>query len=191
VLTDLDNGRAFLRTPPSHASYIVCKCRNGADRDRVLRAIQRALPEHEVISTEQFHERSGNYWTTRTSIGPLLALCSVLSVVVGFLIVMLAFYSSTIEKIPVFACMKALGASNGELVTILVLQAIIVLSLGCLLGGAGLYGATLVLAHTTISVHITRELVAAGLAVTILCSGTSSLLSIRRLIHADPGEAFR
>jgi putative ABC transport system permease protein len=144
-----------------------------------------------VLSTAQFHDRAATYWTERTSIGPLLALCSVLSVVVGFLIVMLAFYVSTIEKIPVFACMKALGASNGEVVTILVAQAVIVLSIGCLLGGIGLYGASLVLAHTSISVQITPELVAAGLGVTILCSGTSSLLSIRKLISADPGEAFR
>lgn len=191
VLTNLDNGRDFLRKSEGQASYFVCKCRPGADVDRVRRALQRAMPEHDVMATRQFHEQTATYWTTRTSIGPLLALCSVLSVVVGFLIVMLAFYVSTIEKIPVFACMKALGASNVEVVTILVSQAAIVLALGCLIGGAGLKAATCVLAHTTISVQITPELVAAGLGVTILCSGISSLLSIRKLISADPGEAFR
>lgn len=191
VLTDLDNGRSFLRMPEGLTTYIVCKLRPAADRERVRRALERALPDHEVLTTGQFHERAASYWTERTSIGPLLALCSVLSVVVGFLIVMLAFYVSTIEKIPVFACMKALGASNGEVVTILVFQAIIVLTLGCLLGGLGLYGAAWVLTYTSISVRITPELVAAGLGVTILCSGASSLLSIRKLISADPGEAFR
>ncbi len=29
VATDLDNARAFLRLPPSHVTYVVCKCRPG------------------------------------------------------------------------------------------------------------------------------------------------------------------
>jgi putative ABC transport system permease protein len=191
VMTDLDNGRAFLRVPEEHASYIVAKCAPEADVDQVVHDLQRAFPEHDVMSTPTFHEKANRYWSTRTGIGPVLMLSAGLAILVGFMIVMLAFYISTVDKLPVFACMKALGASGLEVVSILVFQVIIVFVLGCALAGAGIQVATSLLARTTISVVITRELILAGLGTTALCSALSSLLSIRQVINTDPGEAFR
>ena len=191
VLTDLDNGRAFLNLPSSHVSYVACRCRPDADLQQVTRELQEALPDHEILLNADFHDRAAHYWSTRTSIGPLLALCSVLAVLVGFLIVVLAFYISTVEKIPVFACLKALGASNREIITILAFQVVIVYVLGSAAAGTGLSVAVRILANTKISVVITGQLVILGLGLTGLCSAASALLSIRRLVHADPGEAFR
>jgi putative ABC transport system permease protein len=191
VMTDLDNARAFMGTPNDRASYIVAKCAPGADVDRIVHTLQAALPEHDVMSTPSFHDKAALYWSTRTGIGPVLMLSAALAVLVGFMIVMLAFYISTVDKLPIFACMKALGASGLEVVSILVFQVVVVFVVGCALAGAGIYVALGLLAKTTISVVITRELVFAGLGTTALCSALSALLSIRRVIHTDPGEAFR
>jgi putative ABC transport system permease protein len=191
VMTDLDNARAFMGTPNDHASYIVAKCAPGADVDRVVRTLQAAFPEHDVMATPAFHDKAALYWSTRTGIGPVLMLSAALAILVGFMVVMLAFYISTVDKLPIFACMKALGASGLEVVSILVFQVVVVFIVGCALAGAGIYVAHGLLAKTTISVVITRGLVFAGLGATALCSALSALLSIRRVIHTDPGEAFR
>jgi putative ABC transport system permease protein len=191
ILTDLDNARAFLRLPASHANYLVCKCKPGADVKRVAAELQRTVNEHDVLTAEQFHDRAADYWATRTSIGPVLLMSSVLAVSVGFLIVLLAFYISTIEKIPVFACMKALGASGSEIVLLLIFQSLIVFLLGCVVAAGGLYVAVAIIATTTISVVITTNGVMAAVAATGVVSLTSSLLSVRRVITTDPGEAFR
>jgi putative ABC transport system permease protein len=191
VMTDLENARAFMRLPNDHASYIVAKCVPEADVDTVVRDLQAAFPEHDVMSTRTFHDKAARYWSTRTGIGPVLMLSAALAILVGFMIVMLAFYISTVDKLPVFACMKALGASGLEVVMILVFQVIIVFILGCALAGVGIHIAMIVLANTTISIVITRGLVLAGLGTTALCSALSSLLSIRQVINTDPGEAFR
>ena len=105
-LRDLDNARRFLRLPPSHVTYLACRCRRGADVNRVAAELRRAIPEHDVLTHQQFHDKSLSYWRGRTGIGSLLLLCSGLAVTVGFLIVLVAFYVSTVEKIPIFACMK-------------------------------------------------------------------------------------
>ena len=84
-------------------------------------------------------------------------LSAVLAILVGFMIVMLAFYISTIEKLPIFACMKALGASGIEVVSILVFQVVIVFVLGCGFAGLGLHVALAFLAKTTISIVVTPE----------------------------------
>ena len=44
IMTDLDNARAFLRLPHDHATYIVCKCRPGADVERVVRDLRARFP---------------------------------------------------------------------------------------------------------------------------------------------------
>jgi putative ABC transport system permease protein len=191
VLTDIDNARAFLRMPSSRTNYMVCKCRPGADIDQVVADLQRTIPEDSVFTTQQFHDRASAYWVNRTSIGPLLMMSAVLAVTVGFLIVMLAFYVSTIEKIPTFACMKALGASDSEVVLLLVCQAVLVFAAGCSIAGLALYMTMMVLAHTTISFVITPNVILIGLGVTLVVSVGSSLLSVRRVLTTEPGEAFR
>ena len=191
VLTSLDNSRSFLRLPASHATYLVAKCCPGTDIEKVAAELQQVIPEHDVLTSQTFHDMTAHYWATRTGIGPVLLMSSGLAVSVGFLIVMLAFYISTIEKIPIFACMKALGASDWEVVKILIFQSVIVFVVGSVIAGVGLYVAVIVISQTTISVVITTNVVLTGLGTTALVSAASSLLSVRRVLTTDPGEAFR
>ena len=149
------------------------------------------MPECDVLTFKQFHDKAAAYWSSRTGIGPVLLMSSVLAVSVGFLIVMLAFYISTIEKLPIFACLKALGASNRDVILIVVFQSVIVFVLGCLSAGSGLWVTIAALSKTTISVVITRNVVLSSLATTALVSAASSLLSVRRIMTIEPGEAFR
>jgi putative ABC transport system permease protein len=98
---------------------------------------------------------------------------------------------STVEKIPVFACMKALGASNGEILRILIFQSAIVFAIGCAAAGLTLYAAVFILAHTSISVVVTKTVIMSAVAASGVASAGSSLLSVRRVLTTDPGEAFR
>ncbi len=191
VMTDLDNARAFLRLPPSYATYIICKCRAGVDVRDAVRRLQATVPEHDVITSREFHQRATNYWETRSGFGPVILLSSILAVIVGFLIVMLTFYISTIEKIPLYACMKALGGSTLEIVFILIVQIFIVFILGCSVGAGGVYLALFALRQTTISVTITPELIGSAVGTMFLCSIIGAMLSIRKLVATEPGEAFR
>jgi putative ABC transport system permease protein len=191
VLTDLDNARAFLRVPASHVTYIMCKCAQGVDPVEVRDRLRQSFPEHEVLLTREFHNLAADYWETNTGIGPVLLLSAVLAVLVGFLIVMSTFYISTVEKIPMFAALRALGASPGEIVSILIFQVAAVFVIGCIVAGVGLYVTVWCLRESTISIVVTPPLVAIGVSVMLFCSATGSLLSIRKLLSTDPGEAFR
>jgi len=191
VLTDLDNARAFLRLPSTQVTYIACKCRPGADVERVRAGLERDLPEYDVLLKQSFRELAADYWETNTGIGLVLLLSAVLAVLVGFLIVMSTFYISTVEKIPVFAGLRALGASTREIVTVLVYQVVGVMLAGCVVAGAGLYVTVWALSDSTVSVVITPPLIAMGVGVTFVCSALGALLSIRKLATTDPAEAFR
>jgi len=191
VLTDVDNARAFLRLPLSHVNYIVCKCRPDANVPDVVQRLQAVIPEHDVLTTRQFHDLCSDYWETVSGVGPLVLLSTILGVTVGFLIVILTFYISTIEKIPVYGCLKALGGTVTEIAAILGVQVLIVFLLGSAIAGALLCTTIFALRNSMVSVLITPDLIAAGLGTMLACSTLGALLSIRTVFVVDPGEAFR
>jgi len=74
-----------------------------------------------------------------------------------------------------------------------VFQVVAVFLIGCAVAGVSLYVTLTImtLRQSTISVLITPSLVAIGVSVMLVCSAMGSLLSIRKLVTTDPGEAFR
>jgi putative ABC transport system permease protein len=191
VLTNVDNARAFLDLPSSHVNYIICKCAPGADVPAIVRQLQALVPEHDVLTTAKFHDLCSNYWETVSGIGPLIFVSSALGITVGFLIVITTFYISTIEKIPVYGCLKALGGTIGEIAAILSVQVIVVFLIGAAIAGTAIYATLAALRNSMIVLLITPNLVAAGLGTMLFCSALGALISIRRLFAIDPGEAFR
>ena len=191
VLTDVDNARAFLGLPSSHVNFIVCKCRPGASVPEVAGQLRALVPEHDVLTARQFHDLCSEYWETVSGIGPLILVSSILGITVGFLIVITTFYISTLEKVPVYGCLKALGGTIGEIVAVLGVEVLVVFLLGSAIAGVALWATLAAVRGTMISLLVTPGLVAAGLGTMLACSALGALISIRRLFVIDPGEAFR
>lgn len=191
VATSLDNARQFLGLPSSHVSYVVCKCRRGVDVAAAARRLRAAVPEDDVLTRQQFCDSTFHNWETKTGIGPLMLFPSLLAFLVGSLMVTLTFYVSTIQKIPLYASLKALGATNGELVFLLLAQVASVFALGSALAAACLWPVLSSLRSTTIAVEITPRLVLIGAGSLFLASIIGALLSVRRVAATDPGMAFR
>ncbi len=149
------------------------------------------VPEHDVLTARQFHDLCSDYWETVSGIGPLIFVSSVLGITVGFLIVITTFYISTLDKVPVYGCLKALGGTNGDIAAVLGVQVFVVFLLGSAIAGAALWATLAAVRGSMISLLVTPELVAAGLGTMLACSVLGALISIRRLFVIDPGEAFR
>ncbi len=191
VATGLDNARAFLGLDPSHVTYVVCKCRPGTDVKSIVRELQERIPEDDVLTTQEFRKLNFRNWETKTGVGPLLLFPSVLAGLVGFLMVTLTFYISTIQKLPLYASLKAIGAATGELVFILLFQVVSVFLLGSAVAVACLWPVLVALRSTTVGVLITPNLVLGGCGALLLSSAVGALLSVRRVVTTDPGSAFR
>jgi putative ABC transport system permease protein len=191
VVTGLDNARAFLGLAPSHVTYVACKCRPGADLRKVVRQLQTRIPEDDVLTTQEFRDLNFRNWETKTGVGPLLLFPSILAGMVGFMMVTLTFYISTIQKLPLYASLKAIGAATSELVFILLVQVASVFVLGSAVAAACLWPVLVALRATTIAVVITPNLVLGGCGALLLSSVVGALLSVRRVVTTDPGKAFR
>jgi putative ABC transport system permease protein len=191
VATDLDNARRFLGLKANQITFVAIKCRPGADVRAVQSRLQQRLPEYHVWTAAGFHDLTQNYWVKLTGIGPVLWLSAGLAALVGFLTVFLTFSHLTEEKFPVYAAMKAMGASTAELSGMVLLQIGIVFGIGCVLAVAGVMVALFALSHTTISVVLTPGIALAGVGFMAVCSLVAGLRALHKLALLEPAEAFK
>jgi putative ABC transport system permease protein len=191
TVTDLDNARRFLGLNANQITFVAVKCRDGVDARAVQARLQARLPEYRVWRAEEFHDLTQNYWVRLTGIGPVLLLSAGLAVVVGFLTVFLTFSHLTSEKLPMYAAMKAIGASTAELGGLVLLQIGIVFCTGSLLAIIGVLLALAALAGTTISVELPARVTVLGVGFMALCSVAAGMRSLHKLARVEPAEAFR
>lgn len=191
TITDLDNARRFLGLNANQISFVAAKCRAGANVRGVQQRLQSRLPEYRVWTASEFRALTQNYWVRLTGIGPVLLLSAALAMVVGFLTVFLTFSHLTSEKLPMYAAMKAIGASTAELSGLVMLQIAVVFGLGSAGALAGVLLALVALAGTTISVDLPPRVIALGVGFMALCSAAAGLRSVQKLAKVEPAEAFR
>jgi putative ABC transport system permease protein len=191
IYTSKSQARTFLNIPSSSMSFAVFKCYPHADIDRVVRDLQASIPEHTVLSTSDWRVRAEKYWETRAGIGPILLCSSALAALVGFLTVMLTFSMMTVELLPVFAAMKALGAANSQVGLILVFEIGTVYLVGCLSAALGLICTIPLLEGANVSILISPQLVLGCVGGTALCSTLAGINSLLQILRVDPGDAFR
>lgn len=191
LVTDLDNARRFLGLPANRISFVAVKCQPGSDVRAVQARLQKRLPEYHVWTAAGFHNQTQNYWVKLSGIGPVLWLSAGLAALVGFLTVFLTFSHLTEEKFPVYAAMKAMGASTAELSGMVLLQIGIVFGIGCALAVAGVMVALFALSHTTISAVLTPGVALTGVGFMAFCSLVAGLRALHKLALLEPAEAFK
>ena len=195
VFTSLDHARDVVVGPDGAVGdmvhYVVVGLAPGADLARTQAALQAALPDSEVLTRDGFRWRTGGYWLVDTGVGSMCLLAAVLGLLVGAAVVGQTIYSQTMERLPEYGTLKALGATDAELGRLILVQALVTGSLGFVLG----LGAALLVAQP---VNQGRLLILLGpLApsalglITLATSALTSVLSVRHVARLEPADAFR
>ena len=125
---------------------------------------------------------------TREQNGVFTALIGVTLFVAG-LVSALFFALLTLERTPLYATLKAVGAASGRLVLGVVLQAVVVAAGAVVLGGA----VTLALSRVIpdeIPVQFETSRVAASAALVVVTGALGGLGSLRRIVRVDPATAI-
>lgn len=190
VFSDLSHARAYIGIPPTMVSYLLVKLRSGADLEHVRRDLQVSLPDSEVLTPAEFHERSRLYWLFGTGAGAALFAGAILGIIVGLVIVAQTLYSSTKDHLDEFATLRAMGSSNGYIYSVIIYQAVISAVIGFTF--ATLIGFS-VLEFTrsgALPVLITPMLVLAMLVLTVGMCIAAALGAIFRVVRIDPAMVF-
>ena len=164
----------------------------GVDAVAVRDGLRRVLPgDVEVLTKSDLLAREVNYWATTTPIGFVFNFGVVIGVVVGAIIVYQILFADISEHLPEYATLKAMGFTNGYVVSVVVQQACLLALLGYvpgLLVSAALYHLTATATRLPMQLTTGTGLLVLGL--TIGMCVTSAAIAMRKVRSADPAEIF-
>jgi len=171
--------------------YFLVKVAPGADFKATRAAIAAAVPDVEVHTRESFSWRTRSYWLIETGVGLGFLAAAALGLLVGGVILSQTLYAMTMEKLPEFGVLKALGASMHDLSRVVLEQGLLCGTAGLTLGLLISHGIGAAVSAAGTAVEIPWALIlGVALLTVILCSG-AALVSILRLRRVEPALVFR
>ena len=184
--------RATLYAPQQRKllSFILVKAEDGVDPGILSERITHQTGLAAYL-TKDFIVKTYMYFIKYTGIPINFGISVMLGFLVGTAIAGQTFYNFTLDNLKQFGALKAMGAGNGKLLLMILLQALIVGLLGYGIGvGVGSSFAILSKNSELAFMLVWQTLVVTGVAVTVICI-LASLLSIQKVIRLEPAIVFK
>jgi len=190
VYTTYSRATSFAPRERKLLSFVLVKAGAGEDPKELTERIRKNTGLA-AYTAQEFKDLSYRYYVKNTGIPINFGIAVALGFLIGTAIAGQTFYSFTLENLRYFGTLKAMGATNGILLRMILLQALMVGALGYGLGvgGASLFG--YVLGGTELSFRLTKDLLylSAG-AITVIII-FSALISIRKVMRLEPAIVFK
>jgi putative ABC transport system permease protein len=127
----------LLHKDPRHCSYFLVQTAPGSDPRSVCEAIRTRVPQLDAHPAAEYSRISQQFWMTRTGIGISFGAATILGLFVGLIMVAQTLYGMVLDRKAEFAALKAMGSSEGQLISILATQATFLAQVGSLVGLGG------------------------------------------------------
>jgi putative ABC transport system permease protein len=185
-------------------SAILVGVEEGADKEEVCRRImeQTALkplkpgdpprPGLKALTHDQFVSSTLMYYVRRTGIVINFAITVSLGFLVGCAVAGQTFYTFTLENLPQFGSLKAMGASNARIVGMVLTQALMagLIGYGLGVGGAALFGKVM-MASSRLAFLMPWQVLAGTAAAVAVIVVLASLMSVYKVLVLEPAVVFR
>ena len=191
IFTSFKNAQNYTPVEQQQTMFLLIRTTPGADLHQVQKALQSRIQGVDVYTNEEMHRKTQSYWVFSTGAGVSTLMGSVLGLIVGIVVVAQTIYSATIDHIREFGTLKAIGASNGKIYTVILTQEAISATLGYLIA--------IVIAKfvsdgsqaSNAPILLPPEVAAGSFVLALLMCASASILSIRKATRIDPAMVFR
>ncbi|MBU6120634.1 ABC transporter permease [Hymenobacter siberiensis] len=191
LFTTLERARYLGNVPTTQLSAVLVDVQPGADpivvRDRINRSlygVRAWRPRDFALATKKTVLGTSGI---AVSFGSLIAF----AVISGFFIIGLTLYSAAIDRLKDYGTLKAIGASNGYVARLILLQALIFAVVGFGLGYALIEGFRFGIGKSGVLFSYSWVLRGAFLGITLLISMGGAVFAIRRISGVEPASVFR
>lgn len=171
-------------------SFVLVKAKEGQDLNELCNRIARATGLT-AYTRDEFKWVTVKYYLKYTGIPVNIGTMAILTLIIGTLITGQMFYNFTLDNLRYFGALKAMGASDGTLLRMILLQALVCGAIGY---GIGVGGASLIeyfASDSQLAFRILwQQLAITASAVTLICF-LASFISIRKVMRLEPAVVFR
>lgn len=191
VFMSLDNARNLLRLKPDQSNFLLVQVESGKSAASVAKKISK-IDGIDALSAQDIRANSRNWMIFESGMGIGIGTMALVGLFVAAVIVSLTVYTATMERLPEFGTLKAIGASKKELYFILLQQVFIGVTLGYIVGLiSSIIAAALLSGVTLMPIFITPFAILSAYIATLSLSVLGSLFSMRRVHRVDPAIVFR
>jgi putative ABC transport system permease protein len=190
VYTTYSRATTFAPRERKLLSFILVKAQPGQDVAALCERVTR-VTGLAAYTKDGFIEKTYRYFFENTGIPINFGISVALGFIVGTAIAGQTFYNFTLENLRHFGALKAMGAENGLLLRMIVLQALLVgvIGYGLGVGLACLFGFVTRKSELAFLLPVWLLFVAGG-AVLLICA-LSSLVSIWKVFRLEPAVVFK
>jgi putative ABC transport system permease protein len=190
IFTTYSRATTFAPKERKLLSFVLVKAKEGENLKNLAARI-RERTDLAAYTAQEFKDLTYNYFVKNTGIPINFGIAVGLGFVIGTAIAGQTFYNFTLENIRYFGTLKAMGATNGILLRMILLQALVVGALGYGLGvgGASLFG--YLLGGTELAFRLTKDLLIFSGGAICLIIVFSALISIRKVMKLEPAIVFK
>jgi putative ABC transport system permease protein len=190
VFTTLDRAKTYLGLSQDESTFVLVNLLDGADPIQVRDALRTRLDGVEVLTRQEFLDRSVKHWLFNTGAGAALIAGAILGIIVGMVIVAQTLYASTKDHLNEFATLRALGAGARYIHKVILCQALISAVIGYAVG----IGVALLIVRSAdgsaLPLTMSKELAAALFVLTVVMCVVSAMAAIVKVTRIDPAMVF-
>jgi putative ABC transport system permease protein len=173
-------------------TYILVRAQPGQNVQALQQRLEAAIPNTRAFTRADLIQKTQRYWQQRTGIGFILGLGAVVGVIVGGIIVGQILYSSVSDHLQEFGTLKAMGASDWTIYSVIVEQALWMAVLGYIPGIVLCFGlGAWTFATQGISILITPLTAIAVFGITVAICVGSAIFAIQKVTRVDPAIVFK
>lgn len=190
AFVSFDDFRA-LRGGARVISFALVSVAGGADPATVAAGIERLVPGVTAQARAEFIAQERRIVTDMSA--DVISIMSVVGFVVALAVVALTVYVATLARRREYGVLKALGARNGVLYRVVLVQASISVALGFLAGLAFTSVLSFAIGRTDLNLELAitaSSLAKVGLFAVVI-AGIAAMLPIRQVAGVDPAVVFR
>jgi putative ABC transport system permease protein len=191
VFTSFKNAQDFCIFDADQTNFVLVKAAAGVDLKQLQAELQRRLPDNDVYRTQEFAEKTSNYWMFTTGAGISVLMGAVLGLVVGLVVVTQTIYATTMDHIREFGTLKAMGAPNSYVYRVIITQAAIAAVMGYSMALVVTFFVTHGGSSAGAPIMVSWRLLVIMFFVTVGMCITAGVVSIKKVMGLDPAMVFR
>ena len=183
-----------LRRPPLSAVDLgLIRLEPHADPERVARDLQARLGSGiEVFTKKQLIAREIGFWARNTPIGIIFSIGTIMGLVIGVIICYQILFTDIQDHMAEYATLKAMGYGSGYFLRFVLSQAFYLCLFGFLPGWLVSWLLYQWLSEWTgLVMRLDTGRVLLVAALTLVMSGLSGILAVRKLWRSDPAALFK
>jgi putative ABC transport system permease protein len=190
-------GRLYARLPdvqeaigtPDRASFFLIKGRSALEADKLAQALQARFPGHKITPVAQV---SKVMQENATGLKQFKEALTGMAVVISFLVVLLAMYTTIIERTREIGILRAIGASQTKVVQLVINESALICLAGVLVGIALALSGRWLLPRVfpTLTVQLTREWALIASALGLAGGLLGSFYPAVKAARMDPVQAL-